>query len=528
MQNRRKHILIIVMAIAMVMATAICVSAASVNNASGRINSAEGLNVRKAASADSKILGSLADNTKIAIKAVVFEKKSNAKAKWKWYRISYNGKTGYVRSDYVDGIKYTAVDAKTNTTNVNYRKGAGKGMDVAGTIKKKATKVKVLLKAVPAAGTEGSSKTWYMIQVNGKKYYACSKYFKLIDSKADEETKKTEEEAKKADEEAKKKAEEEAKKADEEAKKKAEEEAKKAAEEAAAKVKITVSNLTYPSADTPVTEGRAFSLSGKITASEKMSNIDIGIQDTDDNWVIRVPVQPDSTTFNISTVDNDIKFGMLDAGTYKYVAVVKVNGVSKQAFSHKFTVVSAVNKTLTDKMIEERINELVDALAGTYFTVDQKPANGSVDEDCNVEKVIKQNSIVLELLKANKGGTDLSASLLPSHYNPGGIAQQRGYSCCGFANFAGWYIAADTITDDVSFKPIKTDVAYNYDNMSQYAKIGDILRSSSHSYMVISVENDGCMVLDCNWDYQSIVKKHKIEWGKYSSVTINRAINRVS
>ena len=475
------------------MATAVCVCAASVSNATGRVSVDTSLNLRKAADSNSEVIGTLKDNTKLTIKSIVFVSATGTKASKKWYKVTVNNKTGYVRSDYVDSIKYTSVDAKT-TDEVNYRSGAGTGtgMKVKGALKK-GNKVKVYLKATPAAGTEGGSKTWYMIQVGEKYYYACSKYFKLIEAKTDTDTTAAD-------------------------KKKAEEETKD--------FTITVSNLTYPAENSPITEGRAFSLSGTIKTSDIMTNVNIGIMDTDGNWVVRVPKQPNSKSFDVSSVDSDIRFGILNAGTYKYVANVKVNGTTKTAFSHKFSVINTVEKTLTDKTVMKRINELLDALDGKYFTVDGEPANGSVDEACNVEKVIKKNTIVLDLLETNKGGSNLNASLLPSHCNPGGIAQIKGWSCCGFANFAGWYIAADTINDDVSFKPIKMDVDYTYENMSKYARVGDILRSSSHSYMVISVDNDGCTVIDCNWDYHSIVSKHTVAWGKYSTVTINRAINR--
>ena len=498
-----------IMAVAITMATAVCVSAANVSNATGRVNVDTSLNLRKSADPNSEVLCSLKDNTKLTIKSVTFVSSTSTKANMKWYKVTVNSKTGYVRSDYVDTIKYTPVDAKT-TDEVNYRSGAGtgSGMKVKGTLQK-SKKVQVYLKAIPAVGTEGGSKTWYMIKVGDKYYYVCSKYFKLIEAKTDKETTAAD------------------KKAEEEAKKKAEEEAKKKAEEEAKKFTITVSNLTYPSENTPMTEGRAFSLTGTIKTSDIMTNVNIGIMDTDSNWVVRVPKQPNSKTFDVSSVDNDIRFGILNAGTYKYVAKVKVNGITKTAFSHKFSVINTVEKTLTDKTVKKRIDELLAALDGKYFTVDGKPANGSVDEACNVEKVIKKNSIVLDLLKTNKGGSNLNASLLPSHCNPGGIAQIKGWSCCGFANFAGWYIAADSINDDVSFKPIKMGIDYTYENMSKYARVGDILRSSSHSYMVISVDSDGCTVIDCNWDYHSIVSKHTVAWGKYSTVTINRAINRV-
>ncbi len=520
----------LVMAMVFIMAIAcVGVCAVSVKNASGYVNTPDDeLNVRKSAKENAKVVCTLPDNTKLTIKSVAFESKTSTSSSKKWYKVSAklgtDTVTGYVNAKYVDGIKYTNVDAKV-TAKATYRKGAGTKMKKVGTLKK-GTKVKVLLKATPVSGTAGSSKTWYLIKYNDKKYYACSKYFKLIESSDQDDQ---------AAEEAKKKAEEEAKKAEEEAKKKAEEEAKKKAEEeAAAKIKVTVSNLTYPSASTPHTEGKSFGLSGTITTSEKMTNIDIGITDTEGNWVIKVSKQPKSKTFNVSSVDNDIRFGTLGEGTYKYVANVQVSGITKEAFSHTFTVASTVKKTLTDKIVMARIQEILDALDVHYFTSNQEKCTSSTGATCNVDKVLKENSVVRDLLEKNKGGKDLKPSLLPQHYGVTGGTLTRGYSCCGFANFAAWYIAADTINDDIGYRAVKVKCKYDEATIQQYARVGDVLRGSDqsstdeigHSFMIVSIEDDGCVVMDSNWGYTCLVSTHKLKWNYFSVVTISRAVNR--
>ena len=508
----------------MVMATAICVFAVSVKSATGYVNiPGDVLMMRKSAKTSGNIIERLEDNTKVTIKSVVFESKTSTASGKKWYNVSVTGKddkttTGYINAKYVDGVKYTTVDAKT-TDKVTYRKGAGTKMKKAGTLKK-GKKVKVYLEATPASGTAGSSKTWYMIKVGDKKYYACSKYFKLIEQTDDE---KAAEEAKKAEEEAKKKAEEEAKKAEEEAKKKAE-------EEAAAKITVKVTNLTYPSSK--LKEGQSFGLSGKIETSEKMSSLDIGVKDANGDWVIKVSKKPDSKTFDISKVDSDIRFGTLLEGTYKYVAVVKVGEVSKEAFSHGFTVVNTVEKTLTDKIVKARINEILDALDVTYFTSNREACKSSTGATCNVDAVLKENSVVRNLLEKNKGGNDLKPSLMPQHYSSNGGTLTRGYSCCGFANFAAWYIAADTINDDVTYRAVKVNCKYDKDTIQKYARIGDVLRggshvdSGSHSFMIVSIEDDGCTIMDSNWGYTCLVSIHKLKWNYYNNVTISRALNR--
>lgn len=155
--------------------------AASVNSGTAKINTPGDYgNVRAKAKLSSDVVMTLKDNTKVVVKSIVFDSKTSTAKTHKWYKISANGKTGYVRADIVDGQKYSAVDAKV-TKGVTYRKGAGTNMTKVGTLKK-GTKVKVYLKATPVSSTKGSSKIWYMIKVGSKKYYACSVYFKLIDN----------------------------------------------------------------------------------------------------------------------------------------------------------------------------------------------------------------------------------------------------------------------------------------------------------------------------------------------------------
>lgn len=154
--------------------------AANVNYGTAYVNSKTGVNLRSSASTSSKIKTSLDDNTELTVKKIIFKSKTSTAAKYKWYYVSANGQSGYVRADNVDGQKYSAIKAKV-TKGVTYRKGAGTKMKKAGTLKK-GTIVKVLLKAKPVSSTKGSSSTWYMIKVGGKKYYACSAYFKLVDN----------------------------------------------------------------------------------------------------------------------------------------------------------------------------------------------------------------------------------------------------------------------------------------------------------------------------------------------------------
>ncbi len=141
-------------------------------SATGKVNSKSGLVLRKSASTSSKKIKTLKDNTSIKISKVVFKSKTSTSAKNKWYYITAGSSKGYVRADYVDNIKYSAVSGKV-TKKCNYRKGAGIKMSKAGTLAK-GKAVTIYLKATPVSSTKGSSSTWYMIKQGSKYYYVCS------------------------------------------------------------------------------------------------------------------------------------------------------------------------------------------------------------------------------------------------------------------------------------------------------------------------------------------------------------------
>lgn len=172
--------ILIIMAVVLLVGTAASY-AATVNNGTARVNTPDDTALLRAkANTSSEVVAELKDNTKLTVKKIVFKSKTSTAKTNKWYCVTANGKTGYIRSDLVDNQKYTGVDAKV-TKAVTYRKGAGTQMAKAGTLKKNA-KVKVLLKATPVSSTKGSSSTWYMIKYNKKTYYACSSYFKITGS----------------------------------------------------------------------------------------------------------------------------------------------------------------------------------------------------------------------------------------------------------------------------------------------------------------------------------------------------------
>ena len=91
-----------------------------------------------------------------------------------WYKVVYNGTTGYVSSDYVSigGATNTPSTSKsygTTTDNLNLRKGASTSSARITTIKK-GSKIEILDK---------SNSSWYKVKYNGKTGYVSSQYVRL-------------------------------------------------------------------------------------------------------------------------------------------------------------------------------------------------------------------------------------------------------------------------------------------------------------------------------------------------------------
>lgn len=151
-------------------------SAQSVQNATGYINSKGGVNVRLGTSVFTKKVMVIPNNKKVTITEVVFSSNSNGTAKDKWYHINFGGKSGYVRSDLIDRVEYSAVSGRTSDS-VNCRLGAGTGFRSVSIFGKNVN-LTVLLKA----RANKSNATWYMIKYNGGYNYVAASWVDITGS----------------------------------------------------------------------------------------------------------------------------------------------------------------------------------------------------------------------------------------------------------------------------------------------------------------------------------------------------------
>lgn len=164
----------------------------SVSNLKGTVNSSDGINVRKGPGTGYSSLGTMKNGKTFTITGKV----KDSKGVW-WYRLTFNGKTGYVSSKYVK-TKSTApaVTAVSNTkgtvtssSGLNVRSGAGTSYTKLGFLAKGKTFT------ITGKTKDSSGSLWYRLNYNSKTGYVKASYVKTTkvsqtadNSKADETT----------------------------------------------------------------------------------------------------------------------------------------------------------------------------------------------------------------------------------------------------------------------------------------------------------------------------------------------------
>ena len=140
--------------------------------ATGKINDSD-VNLREHANTSSASLAILPKNKKVTIHREVFKETDSTKAVDRWYFVTADNKSGYVRSDLVSDISWSNTAAVT-TDELNYRSGPSKSFSRFGTTEA-GDSVTLLLPAKLA----GHSSMWYRAVIKGKTVYVSADYIKL-------------------------------------------------------------------------------------------------------------------------------------------------------------------------------------------------------------------------------------------------------------------------------------------------------------------------------------------------------------
>ena len=166
-----------------------------------------------------------------------------------------------------------------------------------------------------------------------------------------------------------------------------------------------------------------------------------------------------------------------------------------------------------ESQFQTRLNNLK-KLDGQYFTTTGKNCGNNSCSSCKFANVLDPQKSVFPAL-VDGFVPDLSINRSDAeftHYYGNDKTQdywRRGSTCCGFANFAGWYLFAESPTDHVVFEPICDVVDFSAESVTELGLMpGDILRlgntksNGTHSVVFLSADSSGINVLDCNWKFK--------------------------
>lgn len=118
---------------------------------------ADVLNLRSGKSLTSSVIGKIPQNTTLTIQ----ETSGN------WYKVTYDGKTGYVSADYVTLTTDTTTTGVVNATTLNVRKSASTSAEIVGTLKN-GTVINLVSK----------SGDWYYMTYGSLKGYVSAEFIK--------------------------------------------------------------------------------------------------------------------------------------------------------------------------------------------------------------------------------------------------------------------------------------------------------------------------------------------------------------
>lgn len=311
MSAKIKVALISIILITALAGSSLFVDAVSISSTTGTISAKSGVIVRQYASTKSAKVGSMRNKTRVTILSEAFVSKNSTKKKKKWYYVTDGRTSGYVRSDLVKNISYGSAPVST-TAKVNYRKGAGSKMKKKGSFKKG----KALTAVLTATAKDGS--TWYKVRKGSGFVYVSGKYISdagvstAAASAAAQSTPAAGSNVAAA--------------------------SSQLSADPAAPLSITANNVRIP-------EDRAtnipFSVSGTIGSNHIIESAEVGVADINGNWAIKATASVNSTVFNIASVDSQLKFGTIPAGSYNYVVNVKVDGNWNTPVSKPFNIKQA-------------------------------------------------------------------------------------------------------------------------------------------------------------------------------------------
>jgi len=292
---------------------------------------------------------------------------------------------------------------------------------------------------------------------------------------------------------------------------------------------------------------KAFTIDGKVTSkNNRITKVTAYIQSGSSTGTIVTSAS--STTRNVADTGLDFK-KVTAEGEYTYSVTADVNyrysndgrtlshgtAADQYVYGCRF---QAVKKYATPKVTvtvaNERINILLNKLADEkhFFTKNGKGCTSKSHAGCgNCEMGgVLAKRWILDLLDWKVPVYSIQGNIV--HYTPTGGTDTNGQACSGFANYAGWYIFAESSGNKVTFE--KHYQGKMTKETMQHAKPGDVLRNDygeyGHSMIFIKANANSFTVLDCNWTNDGsfdpcIIRKRNVAYSESYTITISRATN---
>lgn len=269
-------------------------------SATAYVNSDVGAYMRKSFSTSSSKVTALDNNTRVTIIRETFASRKSYDTKKRWFYVTANGYSGYMRADTLKNFSY-ASQTGTVKSRVNYRSGAGTGMAQRGSLRA-GQQVTVCLKTTPY----GSNDTWYKVRIGSRYYYLRGKWIAFNGSSSQSETNGN-----------------------------ASSSASSSSSASQSIPTFSLSGVNYPS---KLRVNKSYSIYGKITSDYNITSAKIGVTDTSGRWILSTTKTVNGKTFDIRKADADIKFGSLGVGQYIYRADITVGGKVYTKISSSFEV----------------------------------------------------------------------------------------------------------------------------------------------------------------------------------------------
>ncbi len=108
--------------------------------------------------------------------------------------------------------------------------------------------------------------------------------------------------------------------------------------------KVTSASSSFPtisSYNTPSTinQGSSFSIKGLVSSSTMLKEVSVGVYDQNGNLSTGKTVNPNTKSYSLANIDDDIVFGKLKAGVYQYIVSATNTKGTKELVNQKFEVV---------------------------------------------------------------------------------------------------------------------------------------------------------------------------------------------